>query len=48
MVRSGTNRHDGTVPIPSCSASFRLYGDDFRPGNIPIDDTDDIIAVINW
>ncbi|TVY90417.1 hypothetical protein LAWI1_G007253 [Lachnellula willkommii] len=35
-------------PAPSNLASFRLWADDFRPGNILIDDSDDIAAVIDW
>ncbi|TVY23230.1 hypothetical protein LHYA1_G008128 [Lachnellula hyalina] len=33
---------------PSNLRSFRLWADDFRPGNILIDDSDDIVAVIDW
>ncbi|GAW22562.1 hypothetical protein ANO14919_121020 [Xylariales sp. No.14919] len=33
---------------PCGSDSFRLWGDDFRAGNILLDDADDIAAVIDW
>jgi aminoglycoside phosphotransferase (APT) family kinase protein len=33
---------------PSNLGSFRLWADDFRPGNILVDDSDDIVAVIDW
>jgi hypothetical protein len=33
---------------PSNLGSFRLWADDFRPGNILIDDSDDIAGVIDW
>lgn len=33
---------------PSNLDSFRLYAEDFRPGNILVDDSDDIAAVIDW
>lgn len=36
------------LPAPSNSDSFRLYGDDFRPGNILIDDANKIVSVIDW
>ncbi|TVY51844.1 hypothetical protein LCER1_G007750 [Lachnellula cervina] len=35
-------------PAPSNLTSFRLWADDFRPGNILVDDADDIAAVIDW
>ncbi|RDL33116.1 Uncharacterized protein BP5553_08555 [Venustampulla echinocandica] len=33
---------------PSNLGSFRLWADDFRPGNILVDDSGDIVAVIDW
>ena len=33
---------------PSNLGSFRLWADDFRPGNILVDNSDDIVAVIDW
>jgi hypothetical protein len=36
------------APAPSGSHSFRLWGDDFRPGNILVNNTDDIATVIDW
>jgi hypothetical protein len=36
------------LPAPSNSDSFRLYGDDFRPGNILINDANEIVSVIDW
>ncbi|KAG9244999.1 phosphotransferase [Calycina marina] len=33
---------------PSNLGPFRLWADDFRPGNILVDDSDDIVAVIDW
>jgi len=36
------------LPAPSNSDSFRLYGDDFRPGNILINDSNEIVSVIDW
>ncbi|KAG9245436.1 phosphotransferase [Calycina marina] len=33
---------------PSNLGSFRLWADNFRPGNILVDDSDDIVAVIDW
>ena len=33
---------------PSNLDSFRLWADDFRPGNILVDDSDDVVAVIDW
>ncbi|TVY17901.1 hypothetical protein LARI1_G004197 [Lachnellula arida] len=35
-------------PAPSNLGSFRLWADDFRPGNILVDSSDDIAAVIDW
>lgn len=34
--------------VPSNLDSFRLWADDFRPGNIFVDESDDIVAVIDW
>lgn len=36
------------LPAPSNSDSFRLYGDDFRPGNILINDANEVVSVIDW
>jgi len=33
---------------PSNVGSFRLWADDFRPGNILVDNSDNISAVIDW
>ncbi|TVY43889.1 hypothetical protein LSUB1_G002036 [Lachnellula subtilissima] len=33
---------------PSNLGSFRLWADDFRPGNILVDDSEDVVAVIDW
>ncbi|KAI0528490.1 phosphotransferase [Xylaria digitata] len=38
----------GLSPAPCGSDSFRLWGDDFRAGNILLRGTDDIAAVIDW
>ncbi|KAJ3533091.1 hypothetical protein NM208_g8141 [Fusarium decemcellulare] len=35
-------------PAPSGSGSFHLWGDDFRPGNILLTESDDITALIDW
>ncbi|KAL2063188.1 hypothetical protein VTL71DRAFT_6260 [Oculimacula yallundae] len=35
-------------PAPSTVGSFRLWVDDFRPGNILVDHSDNIAAVIDW
>ncbi|OAQ65777.1 protein kinase-like domain [Pochonia chlamydosporia 170] len=35
-------------PAPSNSDSFRLWGDDFRAGNILLTDSDNIAALIDW
>ncbi|TVY85776.1 hypothetical protein LAWI1_G008851 [Lachnellula willkommii] len=34
--------------LPAPSNSFRLYGDDFRPGNILINDANEVVSVIDW
>ncbi|PVH84408.1 phosphotransferase [Cadophora sp. DSE1049] len=36
------------LPAPSNTGSFRLFGDDFRPGNILINDIDEVVSVIDW
>jgi hypothetical protein len=36
------------LPAPSNSDSFRLYGDDFRPGNILINNANEVVSVIDW
>jgi hypothetical protein len=36
------------LPAPSNSDSFRLYGDDLRPGNILINDANEVVSVIDW
>ncbi|KAL3420278.1 phosphotransferase [Phlyctema vagabunda] len=33
---------------PSNLGPFRLWADDFRPGNILVDDSDEIVAAIDW
>ncbi|TVY13475.1 hypothetical protein LARI1_G008207 [Lachnellula arida] len=43
QARSKTSRH-----LPAPSNSFRLYGDDFRPGNILINDANEVVSVIDW
>ncbi|KAM5350184.1 hypothetical protein ACJ41O_006689 [Fusarium nematophilum] len=35
-------------PAPPSSGSFRLWGDDLRAGNILLNESDDIAAVIDW
>ncbi|KAF5027364.1 hypothetical protein F66182_524 [Fusarium sp. NRRL 66182] len=35
-------------PAPESSGSFRLWGDDFRAGNILLTETDEIAALIDW
>ncbi|KAK2626189.1 hypothetical protein QTJ16_004451 [Diplocarpon rosae] len=35
-------------PAPSSQGPFRLWADDFRPGNILVDSADDVAAVIDW
>ncbi|KLO86020.1 uncharacterized protein LW93_14645 [Fusarium fujikuroi] len=35
-------------PCPPNSGPFRLWGDDFRAGNILLDDSDEIAAPIDW
>lgn len=35
-------------PAPSNLDSFRLWADDFRPGNILVDGSDEIVAAIDW
>ncbi|KAL2752450.1 hypothetical protein ACRALDRAFT_2061008 [Sodiomyces alcalophilus JCM 7366] len=35
-------------PAPSSSDAFRLWGDDFRAGNILLTDSDEIAALIDW
>ncbi|TVY31983.1 hypothetical protein LOCC1_G008557 [Lachnellula occidentalis] len=34
--------------LPAPPNSFRLYGDDFRPGNILINDANEVVSVIDW
>jgi hypothetical protein len=41
-------RSSKLLPAPSNSDSFRLYGDDFRPGNILINDANEVVSVIDW
>ncbi|KAI9163525.1 hypothetical protein HJFPF1_05142 [Paramyrothecium foliicola] len=36
-----------TAPAPR-PGSIRLWGDDLRPGNILLDGSDDIVAIIDW
>lgn len=36
------------LPAPLNSDSFRLYGDDFRLGNILINDANEVVSVIDW
>ena len=36
------------LPAPSNSDSFRLYGDDFRPGDILINDANEVVSVTDW
>ncbi|KAH7197886.1 phosphotransferase [Fusarium flagelliforme] len=36
------------LPAPSSSDSFRLWGDDFRAGNILLAESDEIAALIDW
>lgn len=36
------------LQAPPASGAFRLWGDDLRPGNILLDDSDDIAALIDW
>jgi hypothetical protein len=33
---------------PSKSHSFRLWCDDFRAGNILLNETDDVVGIIDW
>ncbi|RFU32577.1 hypothetical protein B7463_g3765, partial [Scytalidium lignicola] len=35
-------------PAPVGSSSFRLWCDDFRPANVLLNESDDIVAVIDW
>jgi aminoglycoside phosphotransferase (APT) family kinase protein len=35
-------------PAPPGSSSFRLWGDDFRAGNILLTDSDEVAALIDW
>ncbi|CAM1503233.1 Fc.00g080090.m01.CDS01 [Cosmosporella sp. VM-42] len=35
-------------PAPVSTNAFRLWGDDFRAGNILLNDSDDIAALIDW
>ncbi|KAL3424742.1 phosphotransferase [Phlyctema vagabunda] len=42
------NETSELLPRPSNTDSFRLYGDDFRPGNILINDVNEAISVIDW
>ncbi|KAI5460752.1 phosphotransferase [Mariannaea sp. PMI_226] len=35
-------------PAPPTSSLFRLWGDDFRAGNILLNDSDEIAALIDW
>lgn len=39
---------DTLSPAPAGSGSFRLWGDDFRAGNMLLDESDDVVAVIDW
>lgn len=36
------------LPAPSNSDSFRLYGDDHRPGNMLIKNANEVVSVIDW
>lgn len=35
-------------PAPAASGAFRLWCDDFRAGNVLLNEFDDIVAVIDW
>ncbi|KAH8900659.1 hypothetical protein GQ53DRAFT_835607 [Thozetella sp. PMI_491] len=46
---SARSMHDPpTLPAPDGSGSFRLWSDDFRPVNVLIDDSDQVIGAIDW
>jgi hypothetical protein len=47
-VQSSKMDRGALSPAPDGSGSFRLWGDDFRAGNILLDETDDIAALIDW
>jgi hypothetical protein len=37
-----------TLTAPDGSGSFRLWSDDFRPGNIVVDEDDQVLGAIDW
>lgn len=39
---------EATCPAPNGSGAFRLWGDDFRGGNILLDSSDKITALVDW
>ncbi|KAK3381385.1 hypothetical protein B0H63DRAFT_475545 [Podospora didyma] len=41
-------RDCATLSSPDGSGSFRLWSDDFRPVNVLIDDSDEVLGVIGW
>ncbi|KAK4158280.1 hypothetical protein C8A00DRAFT_10976 [Chaetomidium leptoderma] len=45
-----SNATPGSIlgPAPATSGPFRLWGDDFRAGNMLLNDSDDLVAVIDW
>ncbi|KAF2972817.1 hypothetical protein GQX73_g694 [Xylaria multiplex] len=47
-AQSSSGEFPALAPAPCGSGSFRLWGDDFRAGNILLNDADDIAAVIDW
>ncbi|KAL3427043.1 phosphotransferase [Phlyctema vagabunda] len=36
------------LPAPDCVDSFRIWCDDLRPANMLLNDSDDIVALIDW
>lgn len=48
MSAQSRNRASKLLPAPSNTDSIRLYGDDFRPGNILINDANEVVSVIDW
>ncbi|KAL0932598.1 phosphotransferase family protein [Colletotrichum truncatum] len=46
---SARSKHAGTaLPMPHSSSSFRLWCDDFRPGNVLVDENDNVLGAVDW
>lgn len=41
-------RARGTLPAPDGAGAFRLWSDDFRPANVLVDESDQVLGAIDW